>query len=142
MPAAQAIYGFRAGGKYSFSPAFGPGGVKSLRFRAPAHAGNSRRRAAVIPSPGVQARTTRCARRARPRTATRICSAAAWPASSTRATSCLAALIDWAALDAAFGPLYAEAGRPGPPTRLMAGLHLLKHVKGLSDEQVCAQWVE
>ncbi len=24
----------------------------------------------------------------------------------------------------------------------MAGLHLLKHVKGLSDEQVCAQWVE
>jgi transposase, IS5 family len=54
----------------------------------------------------------------------------------------LAALIDWAALDAAFGPLYAEAGRPGLPTRLMAGLHLLKHAKGLSDEQVCAQWVE
>ena len=52
----------------------------------------------------------------------------------------LAALIDWAALDAAFGPLYAEAGRPGLPTRLMAGLHLLKHAKGLSDEQVCAQW--
>ncbi len=54
----------------------------------------------------------------------------------------LAAVIDWAALDAAFGPLYAEAGRPGLPTRLMAGLHLLKHAKGLSDEQVCAQWVE
>jgi len=54
----------------------------------------------------------------------------------------LAALIDWAALDAAFGPLYAEAGRPGLPTRLMAGLHLLKHAKGLSDEQVCTQWVE
>ena len=54
----------------------------------------------------------------------------------------LAALIDWAALDAAFGPLYAEAGRPGLPTRLLAGLHLLKHAKGLSDEQVCAQWVE
>ena len=53
----------------------------------------------------------------------------------------LAALIDWAALEAAFGlgPLYAEAGRPGLPTRLMAGLHLLKHAKGLSDEQVCAQ---
>jgi len=33
-------------------------------------------------------------------------------------------------------------GRPGLPTRLMAGLHLLKHAKGLSDEQVCAQWVE
>jgi transposase, IS5 family len=54
----------------------------------------------------------------------------------------LAALIDWAALDAAFGPLYAESGRPGLPTRLLAGLHLLKHAKGLSDEQVCAQWVE
>jgi transposase, IS5 family len=54
----------------------------------------------------------------------------------------LAALTDWAALDAAFGPLYAETGRPGLPTRLMAGLHLLKHAKGLSDEQVCAQWVE
>ena len=54
----------------------------------------------------------------------------------------LAALIDWGVLDAAFGPLYAEAGRPGLPTRLMAGLHLLKHAKGLSDEQVCAQWVE
>src|SRR5215210_4266059 len=54
----------------------------------------------------------------------------------------LAALADWAALDAAFGPPCAEAGRPGLPTRLMAGLHLLKHAKGLSDEQVCAQWVE
>jgi transposase, IS5 family len=54
----------------------------------------------------------------------------------------LAAVIDWAALDAAFGPLYADAGRPGLPTRLLAGLHLLKHAKGLSDEQVCAQWVE
>ena len=54
----------------------------------------------------------------------------------------LAALIDWAALDAAFGPLYAEVGRPGLPTRLLAGLHLLKHAKGLSDEQACAQWVE
>src|SRR3712207_3174438 len=54
----------------------------------------------------------------------------------------LAALIDWAALEAAFGPLYAEVGRPGLPTRLLAGLHLLKHAKGLSDEQVCAQRVE
>ena len=30
----------------------------------------------------------------------------------------------------------------GLPTRLMAGLHILKHVKGLSDEAVCAAWVE
>ena len=41
----------------------------------------------------------------------------------------LAALIDWGALDAASGPLYAEAGRPGLPTRPMAGLHLLKHAR-------------
>jgi hypothetical protein len=33
-------------------------------------------------------------------------------------------------------------GRAGLPTRLMAGLHLLKHMKGLSDEQVCAVWLE
>src|SRR3954471_7891774 len=54
----------------------------------------------------------------------------------------LAGLIDWARFDAAFGSLYAEIGRPGLPTRLMVGLHLLKHMKGLSDEEVCAQWVE
>jgi hypothetical protein len=28
------------------------------------------------------------------------------------------------------------------PTRLMVGLHLIKHARGLSDEQVCAQWLE
>src|SRR5215211_2431855 len=54
----------------------------------------------------------------------------------------LAGLIDWARFDEAFGSLYAETGRPGLPTRLMVGLHLLKHMKGLSDEEVCAQWVE
>ncbi len=55
----------------------------------------------------------------------------------------LAKLIDWKRFDAAFGQLYSEAkGRPGLPTRLMAGLHMLKHMKGLSDELVCAQWVE
>lgn len=35
-----------------------------------------------------------------------------------------------------------QVGRPGLPTRLMVGLHLLKHIKGLSDEAVCAAWVE
>src|SRR3982750_3213874 len=54
----------------------------------------------------------------------------------------LAGLMDWARFDAAFGSLYAEIGRPGLPTRLMVGLHLLKHMKALSDEEVCAQWVE
>ena len=54
----------------------------------------------------------------------------------------LAKLLDWERLDAEFGALYAEKGRPGVPTRLMAGIHLLKHMKGVSDEVVCAMWVE
>jgi transposase, IS5 family len=54
----------------------------------------------------------------------------------------LAGLIDWKRFDEAFGSLYAEKGRPGLPTRLMVGLHLLKHARGVSDEQVCAQWIE
>src|SRR3954451_5645650 len=43
----------------------------------------------------------------------------------------LAGLIRLARFDAAFGSLYAETGRPGLPTRLMVGLHLLKHMKGV-----------
>lgn len=55
----------------------------------------------------------------------------------------LAGLINWRGFDEAFGPLYSDkVGRPGLPTRLMAGLHLVKHVKSLSDEEVCAQFVE
>ncbi len=55
----------------------------------------------------------------------------------------LAGLIDWDRFDAAFGGLYVDkTGRPGLPTRLMAGLHLLQHAKGLSDDAVCAQWLE
>src|SRR5258708_11361775 len=54
----------------------------------------------------------------------------------------LAQLIDWRMFETAFGPLYAEVGRPGLPTRLMVGLHLLKHVFNLSDEVVCGRWVE
>ena len=51
--------------------------------------------------------------------------------------------IDWTRFDAAWGKFYHEKkGRPGLPTRLMAGLHLLKHMHGLSDEEVCARWVE
>jgi IS5 family transposase len=54
----------------------------------------------------------------------------------------LAGLIEWNRFDEAFGTLYAEKGRPGLPTRLMVGLHLLKHARGISDDQVCAQWIE
>ena len=54
----------------------------------------------------------------------------------------LALLIDWQRFEDAFGPLYAEDGRPGLATRPMVGLHILKHARGLSDEQVCAAWLE
>ena len=51
--------------------------------------------------------------------------------------------IDWERLEGGCGETFTDGvGRPGLPTRLMAGLHILKHVKGLSDEQVCAGWVE
>ncbi len=39
----------------------------------------------------------------------------------------LAGLIDWGRFEAEFGALYTDGGRPGLPTRLMVGLHLLKH---------------
>ena len=37
----------------------------------------------------------------------------------------LADQIQWQALAEQFGALYAEAGRPGVPIRLMSGLHYL-----------------
>jgi IS5 family transposase len=55
----------------------------------------------------------------------------------------LAKQIDWERFDTAFGAHFNERkGRAGLPTRLMAGLHLLKHMKGLSDEELCAVWLE
>ena len=55
----------------------------------------------------------------------------------------LAKLIDWKKLEAHFGRLYIDKkGRPGLATRLMVGLHLLQHAKGLSDEAVCTAWLE
>lgn len=48
-----------------------------------------------------------------------------------------AQLIDWSQFDEGFGRFYTQKGRPGLPTRLLAGLHLLKHMEGLSDEAVC-----
>jgi transposase, IS5 family len=54
----------------------------------------------------------------------------------------LAARIDWDWLDCEIAPLYAEIGRPGIATRFVLGLFLLKHMFALSDEEVCARWVE
>jgi len=47
----------------------------------------------------------------------------------------LADAIDWASLAESFGPLYSEkTGRPGIPIRTMAGLVMLQHTFGLSDD--------
>jgi IS5 family transposase len=55
----------------------------------------------------------------------------------------LAVAIDWAALVEAFGPFYSEKkGRPGVPIRTMAGLAMLQHTFGLSDDAVVEKWPE
>jgi transposase, IS5 family len=55
----------------------------------------------------------------------------------------LARAIDWGFLDARFaGVCAAGAGQPGLPTRLVAGLLILKHMHDLSDEALCARWLE
>ncbi len=55
----------------------------------------------------------------------------------------LAEAIDWPVLEARFGEVYWDGpGMPPLPTRLMAGLAILKHTFDLSDEELCARWVE
>jgi IS5 family transposase len=49
--------------------------------------------------------------------------------------------IDWGFFEEAYEAFYSEEGRPGVPTRMMVGLHILKHMYDLSDELVCARWV-
>ncbi|WP_298966744.1 transposase, partial [uncultured Roseibium sp.] len=48
----------------------------------------------------------------------------------------LSGLMAWSRFDEAFGHFYRPIGRPAKPTRLMVGLHYLKHVYDLSDEEV------
>ena len=55
----------------------------------------------------------------------------------------LSRLIDWEVFDAAWGKLFeSNRGAPAIPTRLIAGLHYLKHMHKLSDEEVVDRWVE
>jgi IS5 family transposase len=55
----------------------------------------------------------------------------------------LAGKIDWGFLEAQFGAVYTDRpGRPPLPTRLMAGLAILKSMHDLSDEALCDRWVE
>jgi IS5 family transposase len=55
----------------------------------------------------------------------------------------LANQIDWQFFDKEFGRLFVENfGRPGLPTRLIVGLHYLKHAFNESDESVVGRFLE
>jgi IS5 family transposase len=55
----------------------------------------------------------------------------------------LARTIDWRFLEEKFSAVYKDgAGQPPLPTRLMAGLAILKHTYNVSDEVLCEQWIE
>jgi IS5 family transposase len=55
----------------------------------------------------------------------------------------LAETIDWRFLEERFGAVYSDGpGSPPLPTRLMAGLAILKYMHDLSDEVLCERWVE
>ena len=55
----------------------------------------------------------------------------------------LAQAIDWRFLEGRFGEVYTDKpGHPPLPTRLMAGLAIIKHMHNLSDEVLCERWVE
>ena len=55
----------------------------------------------------------------------------------------LAGRIDWGFLDGRFGSVCEPGpGQPGLPTRLVAGLFILRHMHNLSDEVLCARWLE
>jgi len=55
----------------------------------------------------------------------------------------LAGELDWGFLDQRFRSVCSEGpGQPPLPTRLVAGLFILKHAHNLSDEALSARWVE
>jgi IS5 family transposase len=55
----------------------------------------------------------------------------------------LAEKLDWQFLGGRFAVVCVEGpGQPGLPTRLVAGLFILKHMENLSDEVLHERWVE
>jgi IS5 family transposase len=55
----------------------------------------------------------------------------------------LAQRIDWGFIEQRLDAVYRDGpGQPPRPTRLMAGLAILKHTFNLSDEELCARWIE
>ena len=55
----------------------------------------------------------------------------------------LARTMDWGFLEKEMGAVYSDGpGQPPLPTRLMAGLAILKYMHNLSDDAVCDRWIE
>lgn len=55
----------------------------------------------------------------------------------------LSKTVSWRFLETQCGEVYTDGpGQPPLPTRLMAGLAILKHTFNLSDDELCARWVE
>src|SRR4029077_10630329 len=55
----------------------------------------------------------------------------------------LAQEIDWGFLEQRFASVCeAGPGQPPLPARLIAGLFIVKHMHSLSDEALCARWLE
>jgi IS5 family transposase len=56
----------------------------------------------------------------------------------------LARTVNWGHIEKVCGEVYADGrgGQPPLPTRLMAGLQILKFTFDLSDEELCERWVE
>lgn len=53
----------------------------------------------------------------------------------------LSEAIDWQYLEERNAEFYSEEGRPGVNSRVMIGLHILKFMYNLSDDNVCDRWV-
>jgi IS5 family transposase len=61
----------------------------------------------------------------------------------THALVKMARAIDWRFLEDKLDDAYSDGpGQPPLPTRLMAGLAILKHMHSLSDETLCERWLE
>ena len=55
----------------------------------------------------------------------------------------LAKQFPWEMFENHFGELYCpDNGHPGLPIRMMVGLLLLKHIRGLSDEEIVEWWLD
>ena len=133
------------GGKYSKSQGFTAGLGKTLRFPARLQAGDSHQRPIVVHSREFSAIDEMAMRPKSPEAPTGDLFRSSLESIIDPGHELirLGALIGWGRFDDAFGAhCHDRKGRPGLPARLMAGLHLLKHMKGLSDEETCAAWLE